>query len=438
MRPYNLPNRQPDRPGPGPGGLAGRLDQGVLPQRFQAAGFQMNQRGRITAPDIRGPQNADWNNMYQRLFNASGGNIFGGGGRGGPYNPTTLYATPQGYVDMRTGMGNPPNVGMPESSRYILSPEQLDVIRQRAGYNPETARPLSQPVGPVIPFTPPVQPGVRPTPGQTPPPVMYGPGGRNPGDIGGTSGVPWYGPGGRGPAGMPEGIGGTSWTPWTTGGGRGGGSPWTGGGRGGFSSLMDLRSGPKGMRLQVGQPMAAPPAFPGLTPLPANAPTDFLPMTPQFEATRRGAEDRYAGALADINAARGLVSPQMDLATARLGTDEQYALQRLAEDVANRGIAGSGAAGYLRGRDIGVPFGRAYQDLALQGAQQLGGLSTAEGAAGLDYNQAMLEDFLSRAAQVAAEQPLSVPQYNRPAKAPRSSRSRSRSRNRNRNRNRGR
>jgi len=166
-------------------------------------------------------------------------------------------------------------------------------------------------------------------------------------------------------------------------------------------------------------PMSGNVGIPGPTPLPPNAPQNFLPMTPEFEAARRAAEDQRSAQLSDIYAQMGLIAPQAAVANARMGTDYQYGVDALSEQMANRGLVGSGPAQYLRQRDIDVPFGRAQQDMAFQIAQQYGGLGSAEAQVGLGYNQSMMEALLDMAAQQAAEQPLSLPQYSRRPRKPR-------------------
>jgi hypothetical protein len=136
---------------------------------------------------------------------------------------------------------------------------------------------------------------------------------------------------------------------------------------------------------------------------------DFLPMTPQFEASRRGLEDALAGSQAGITAERSLVDPWYQFMSERLGTDKRYADERLMQDLAERGLVGSGPEQFLRTRDIERPYGRAGQDLSIEAAQQLAALAQQEGGAGLEYNQGLMEALLNMAAQQSADMPYSLP-----------------------------
>lgn len=223
---------------------------------------------------------------------------------------------------------------------------------------------------------------------------------------------PINGPGGMPNQGVPGGGGGGGGQrPNPRGQNSQGGKPKGGGKQGG--NTLDGRPGGGNPGGFLGFPQT-PPAPPG-----------FLPMTPEYEAARRGLDDSLMGTLQGLQNQQNLVSPAVGLASSRLATDQGYDTQRLMEDLANRGIVGSGAGSYLYGRDIGVPYGREYQDLALGAAGQYGDLMGQTGEAYHSYDSAMIEALLNRAAQAAQDMPLSLPStyppkgtkpYKRPSK----------------------
>jgi hypothetical protein len=150
--------------------------------------------------------------------------------------------------------------------------------------------------------------------------------------------------------------------------------------------------------------------FPNTPPAPPN----FLPMTPQYEAGRRQADDAMLQQLQSIQNQQNLVDPTTQLQQNRLTTDQGYAGQKLDEQLAERGLYQSGVNPYLYQRDISIPYGRAYQDLALGAGQQYGDLSQQEGGVYGNYNAALTELLLNRAAQAAQQLPLSLPQFYPP------------------------
>jgi hypothetical protein len=139
------------------------------------------------------------------------------------------------------------------------------------------------------------------------------------------------------------------------------------------------------------------------------APPNFLPMTPQYEAAQRASDDALMQQLQGIQNQQNLVSPVTNLQASRLGTDMGYANQALLEDLAGRGVAQGGIYPQLYERDIGIPYGRQFQDLALGAGQQYGNLMGQTGEAYGQYDSALIEALLNRAAQVAGDMPLSLP-----------------------------
>lgn len=155
-------------------------------------------------------------------------------------------------------------------------------------------------------------------------------------------------------------------------------------------------------------------SFGGMKPGPLQT-QNFLPMTPQFEASRRGIEDSYAASLADITQQRSLMPGMINMFKARQGTDIGYATQGLNENMVDRGIYDSGIRPQLQMRDITIPYERRQQDFSLQMEALANELAQAEGAAGLGYNQSLIEAMLQRGGDVASSPPLSLPgQYPGP------------------------
>lgn len=147
-------------------------------------------------------------------------------------------------------------------------------------------------------------------------------------------------------------------------------------------------------------------------PAPQDAPPDFLPMTPQFEAGRRGLDDQYQANKMNIINQRDLVMPQYQQAKARLDTNKGYDTSRLNENVNERGLYDSGIRSQLMTRDVNLPYGRQFSDLATNAAAQMAGYNTQLADADLAYNQGMAELLLNRAADSASNIPMNVPQYS--------------------------
>jgi len=237
-------------------------------------------------------------------------------------------------------------------------------------------------------------------------PNLGGPGGAAPGNIaGGGHPQPFRTQIGnrRGNVGGQGGGGGGGQGP----GARNFGRPNQGGGGGGPRPI-NFPQGPGGGQSQ-GQ-AAQGQGYPGFPPMPQRPP-NFLPMTPQFEAAQRGANDQYSAQMMNLTNQQGLIDPAIQLQMSRMGTDVGYAKSGLQEDLANRGMYQSGSYPYLYQRDIGIPYGRNVQDMLLGAAGQYGDIAGGMGQAGLGYNQQMMEALLNRAAQVAAEPPMASPQF---------------------------
>jgi hypothetical protein len=134
-------------------------------------------------------------------------------------------------------------------------------------------------------------------------------------------------------------------------------------------------------------------------------------MTPQFEAAQRGANDQYSAQMMNLSNQQGMIDPALQLQLSRMGTDVGYANSGLQESLANRGMFESGAYPYMYQRDIGIPYGRGAQDLALGAAGQYADIAGQMGGAGLGYNQQMMDALLGRAAQISERPPMASPQF---------------------------
>lgn len=147
-------------------------------------------------------------------------------------------------------------------------------------------------------------------------------------------------------------------------------------------------------------------------PPPQNVAADFAPLTPQFEAGRRGLDDQYSATMQALINAQNQIQPNVDLQNARMNTDQGYANRSLDEQLSERGIFQSGINPTLRQRDIQIPFGRQRQDLALGADAQYADLASQMDAAALAYNSGLAELQLNNAADAFASQPLNVPMYS--------------------------
>ena len=250
----------------------------------------------------------------------------------------------------------------------------------------------------------------------------------NPGGGGGGGGRPNprrnQGPGGMPNQGIPSG-----------GNGGGGNRPGGAGGRQGGG-----RNGHRGGNQNQGGQR---PGYPGVGtagalgeyanfPAPQAPAENFLPMTPQFEAGRRGLADEQMSQQADILGQQALVDPLYQQQKARLETDRWYEKERMKEQLAGRGVftpygaggqqagsvmndplsTGGGIGQYLGQRDIQIPYGRQFSDMGQNAFNQYGGLNNLYGDTELAYNQGMAELLLGRAADAAEMMPMNVPQYS--------------------------
>lgn len=217
--------------------------------------------------------------------------------------------------------------------------------------------------------------------------------------------------------------------PRTDGGGQGGGGGGNNGGRGGNQGGAN-RGGQR-----PGYPGTGTPGGVGSyanIPAPQSPEDNFLPMTPQFEAGRRGLADEQMAQQTDILAQQALVDPLYQQQKARLETDRQYDVERMKENLAGRGVftpygAGSYQQGNVMGnslstgggigeslgrRDIQIPYGRQFSDLGTNAFNQYGGYNNQYADTELAYNQGMAELLLGRAADAAEMMPMNVPQYS--------------------------
>lgn len=126
-----------------------------------------------------------------------------------------------------------------------------------------------------------------------------------------------------------------------------------------------------------------------------------LAMTPEYEAGRRGLDVALQQGLAQIIAQRERIPEQVTKQRRRLGTDERFANFSLEEGLAGRGIEGGSVPGFLRQRDIQIPFGRQRQDLAEWAAQMLADLATQEGQLQAAHQQGLIDLLLQRAQDVS-------------------------------------
>jgi hypothetical protein len=88
--------------------------------------------------------------QYQLLYNwaqRNGVNIVGQGGQGGGYDPNIVYAQPNRYVDLRTGLANPPSTGASADAGAFIGPDILTRLRQKAGFDPAIAARDAQRLG---------------------------------------------------------------------------------------------------------------------------------------------------------------------------------------------------------------------------------------------------------------------------------------------------
>jgi hypothetical protein len=163
-------------------------------------------------------------------------------------------------------------------------------------------------------------------------------------------------------------------------------------------------------------------------PAPQKPAEDFLPMTPQFEAGRRGLADEQMGQQTDILAQRAMIDPMYQQALSRLQTDQTFDTDRLKEQLAQRGVytpygangqvvqdqrnTGGGVGQTMFNRNIEVPYGRQYSDLATGAANAYGQTSQAYGDTEMAYNQGLAELLLNRASDASQNISMGVPQWS--------------------------
>ena len=169
-------------------------------------------------------------------------------------------------------------------------------------------------------------------------------------------------------------------------------------------------------------------------PAPQGPGAEFMPMTPQYEAGRRGLADEQMGQQTDIMGQQAMVDPLYQQQKSRLETNQNFDTQRMKEELAGRGVytpygagggfgqspdnvaaqdnAGGGIGQYMFNRDIQVPYGRQYSDLATGAAGAYGQGSTAYGDTELAYNQGLTELLLNRASDSAQNISSGVPQWS--------------------------
>jgi len=147
-----------------------------------------------------------------------------------------------------------------------------------------------------------------------------------------------------------------------------------------------------------------------------NPPPNFLPNTPGWEAARASASGNLLGAQTEYNNQNQMIPAQLGLQTARLDTDRGLATQRVDENLANRGLITSGLRAKAQEQQVGIPFGRQYQDLGLGAAGGYANAASQWGGANLGYNQDIFNSLLDRANTAYQAQPLgmSVGQYSAP------------------------
>lgn len=133
-----------------------------------------------------------------------------------------------------------------------------------------------------------------------------------------------------------------------------------------------------------------------------------MPLDPYLEQGRRGLEDMLQASLAQINASRGMIDPQLQLQLARLRTNEGIDNRGLNEAMVGRGIYNSGVTTVNR-NELTTQYDRQRQDMGAAAAAQYGQLSNAEAQARLQYQQGLQELLLQVAAMQAQNPSLGLP-----------------------------
>ena len=152
-------------------------------------------------------------------------------------------------------------------------------------------------------------------------------------------------------------------------------------------------------------------------PAPQKPAANFLPMTPQFEAGRRGLDDEFMSGQTSILNQRNMIDPLYKQQLARMDTDQGFATNSLKENLADRGIYNdlsmmNTPSQYLYNQNIQIPYGRERSDLATAASGAYGQSAEALSGLNLQHNQGLAELLLNRAADAAANIPGNVPQYS--------------------------
>ncbi len=380
------PNGPQNQPAPTPAqpqlsNLAQHLQAGNLPDRFGR--FGINNNGKIVDQG-HGMYTPEQAAQYQHLFNAAqqaGVNIVGQSGEGGGYNPNVLYAQPNRYVDLRTGLANPPNTGASTDSAHTISPDALARLRENSGYDPAqaaaTAHSMAVGAGPGGGLSQwqlgsdgqyhnpnqPMPPGVDLTPpeGATAPLT-------NPVDQVATAGhaTPQAAlAAGKDPTKHVAYWESQGWTynPAT--------DQWTNRNQGQNGGTTDP-NGPQ-----------TPPAQPSGGDTGAGVPGG-VPLDPAYIAQQRMIQNQLNQTLQGTNPALEQIAAQQALAQARLGTNQSNDQQALMESLAGRGVLDSSLYGTNLG-NLATNYLRQNQDLAGNVAQAYGGVYQDQQNA---YNQA--------------------------------------------------
>jgi hypothetical protein len=131
-------------------------------------------------------------------------------------------------------------------------------------------------------------------------------------------------------------------------------------------------------------------------------PSQTLPLSPQFEASRRAASDQLSATLAQIGVAREEIPAMVNMITARMGTDQAFDTNMLNEAMNGRGLYDSG----IRAQDtqqLNQGYDRQRQDMAFDVARQYRDLATQESQARLSYEQQLAEMLLELAQETIGD-----------------------------------
>jgi hypothetical protein len=365
--------------------------------------------------------------QYQLLYNwakQNGTNIVGQSGSGGGYDPTILYAQPNRYVDMRTGVANPTSTGASSGSQALIGGGVLDRLRTNSGYDPTVAAASAERLGlnqagfpgsddynemvarqgaPMAqPPTTPQAPTTPKPPGQVASPQSAFAAGRDPGkhsaywaDKGwhqnDATGV-WHGPKGE------------TWDQTPNDKPAKPGQP-------GPNGPTNDPNGPQSPGVPVpGQPVPGQPA-PGQPGQPGQ-PT--LPLDPIYEAQRQAAQANFDRQMSAIQASGLRLSAEEQVALARLATNEGVDVQQLLENTAARGTLNSSIYGDDRSL-LATDAARNRQDLASSIADALGGLSVQAGDVQSNYESDLMAALMGSADRSANDVNAAVDQYGGPA-----------------------